>query len=62
MKRTTILLTLLGICVGMVLGGFIGLLGIIIGACGGVGMLIGLILSRPRKPAEAPPTEEPQQE
>jgi hypothetical protein len=59
MTRTTVLLVLLGFSAGLVVGGLIGSLGIWIGACGGVGMIIGLLLSRRRtRPAEPP--EQPQ--
>ena len=58
MTRTTILLTLLGLSAGLVVGGFIGRLGIWIGICGGVGMIIGLLLSRRRdRPAEPAETK-----
>lgn len=53
MTRTTVLLALLGLSAGLVVGAIIGTLGIWIGACGGVGMIVGLLLSRRRdRPAE----------
>ena len=55
MSRTTVLLTLLGLSAGLVVGAILGPLGIWIGACGGVGMIVGLLLSRrSKRPAEPP--------
>lgn len=55
MTRTTVLLILLGTCAGLVVGGVLGSLGIWIGVCGGIGMIVGLILSRRRSHRAGPP-------
>jgi hypothetical protein len=55
MNRVTVLLILLACCVGLVVGAVLGRLGIWIGVCGGVGMVIGLLLSgRRARPTEPP--------
>jgi len=55
MNRVTVLLILLACCVGLVVGAVIGRLGIWIGVCGGVGMVVGLLLAGRRGRPTQPP-------